>query len=491
MEFRDVRRALRSGWLFVVGGLLAGVAIAWWLASSATPMYSSTSRLLLWTATEDPARAVDAALMSQQRANTYAEMLTGRTIAGQVVDDLDLDVDPAELAESIDVVIVPESLILEVTVTDPSPEQARDVVQALGDRLVLAVEDLDASSGNPFASPIAVEVIEPPLVDDEPVSPSLPRYVALGGALGLIAGLVIALLRHRADTTVKDRDDVTGSTGGGAVLGTVLADRRLSGRGPVLGPLGSLNSEAFSAIATGLQLPDAHRRPRAVAVAGAVAGEGRTTLALNLAAALARSGRRVVLVETDHARPRLASALDLDDQGGLLAVLAGSAGWREVAQPWTAQSWGDGGVTVLPAGSAPDTGTSLDLGKLRALVAELREAHDVVLVDTAPLLAVAEAAAISALVDGCILTARYGLTRREQLAEAAATLARSDVRLLGVVLNGVPRGVAKRAGYAFAARRAGRPVREGRPAGPAPQPSDGRTSFPPSRSPLRTKGGAT
>jgi receptor protein-tyrosine kinase len=157
-----------------------------------------------------------------------------------------------------------------------------------------------------------------------------------------------------------------------------------------------------------------------------------------------------MLVEADLRRPRVARYLGLIEGPGLTNVLAGSADLDEVAQ-----HWGDGKLRVLAAGPMPPNPSEmLGSAQMRALLSALRDAHDYVIIDSPPLLPVTDAAILSVLADGCVVTARFGSTRRDELAAAAAVLARIDAKLLGVVLNGVPPASSAAYGYGYSADQA-------------------------------------
>jgi receptor protein-tyrosine kinase len=278
------------------------------------------------------------------------------------------------------------------------------------------------------------------------VSPDPTRNLALGGVLGLLVGLGLALLRSRLDNTVKTNDDVQQLIGTG-LIGTVLEDQRLNERHVATSQdEHSMTAEAFRAIRTNLQFLNVDNPPRVIVVASSVPGEGKSTLAVNLSTALAQQGSRVMLIEADLRRPRVTRYMGLVGGAGLTNVLAGTAELDEVTQPW-----GDGKLTVLAAGPMPPNPSEL-LGsaQMRSLLQTLRESQDYVIIDTPPLLPVTDAAVLSVISDGCLITTRFGKTRREQLSEAAAILGRIDATLLGVVLNRVPQSAATRAyGYGY------------------------------------------
>jgi capsular exopolysaccharide synthesis family protein len=153
----------------------------------------------------------------------------------------------------------------------------------------------------------------------------------------------------------------------------------------------------------------------------------------------------VALLEADLRRPRVMRYLGLIEGPGLSNVLAGKADLHEVTQ-----RWGDDKLSVLAAGPMPPNPSEL-LGsaQMRALLDTLRDSNDYVIIDAPPLLPVTDAAVLSVLGDGCVLTARYGVTRRDQLEAAAQVLAGIDATLFGVVLNAVPATAGAAYGYGY------------------------------------------
>lgn len=444
MDLKDVLQALRSGWWLLLLATLVGVAGAGAMTWTATPLYSSTTKLFVSTAaTTDTSSAYTGNLFSQQRVTSYAELLAGVQLAGLVVEDLGLPLTPAEVASKVSATAVPETVILSVTVTDTSARRAQDIADSLGRQFARQVTQLETPEGA-AGSTVKVTTVQPADHRPTPVSPDLQRNVGVGVVLGLLGGLGLSLLRGRLDNTVKGPDDVRRLSGSG-VIGTVLEDPRLASEHLVTDlETHSPAAEAYRAIRTNLQFLDVDNPPRVIVVSSSVPGEGKSTLAVNLATVLAQSGSRVTLVEADLRRPRVTRYMGLISGAGLSNVLGGSATLYDVSQPWR-----EGRLSVLGAGPMPPNPSEM-LGSInmRKLLEHLRQTNDFVLIDAPPLLPVTDAAVLTALSDGCVLAVRFGKTRRDELAEATAALERVDGRLLGVVLNRVPAS-ARAGGYSY------------------------------------------
>ena len=259
------------------------------------------------------------------------------------------------------------------------------------------------------------------------------------------------------------------------VLGRIPQERRL-GRQPLIlhtRPL-SPAAEAFRQLRTSLRFLNATQRVNAVMLTSPLRNEGRTTVVCNLALAMTQVGRRVVVVDADLRRPRVADILQLPGAPGLSEVLAGRA-----KLPNVVRSWGGGAFDVVTSGSVPTNPSELlDSPRMANLILDLRTRYDLVLVDAPPLLPVTDAVALTKLMDGSVLLARHGATTVEQVHAALGALATVSARILGTVLTAAPgtglqhvvRGYDRVHGHA-AGRRRGVP-RAGADAGGCAPPSD-------------------
>ncbi len=193
-------------------------------------------------------------------------------------------------------------------------------------------------------------------------------------------------------------------------------------------------AEAFRKLRTNLQFLAVDNPPRVIVVTSSMPNEGKTTTAINIALALAEAEHNVVLVDGDMRRPMLDKYLDLVGPVGFSTVLSGGASLSEVLQKTRFPR-----LTVLTSGAVPPNPSEL-LGSLAAqkVLGELRAQFDYVIVDSSPLLAVTDAAILAANSDGVLIMARFGQTKREQLAHAVGNLKDVGAPLLGAVFTMTP-----------------------------------------------------
>ncbi|MGY1735323.1 Wzz/FepE/Etk N-terminal domain-containing protein [Geodermatophilus sp. SYSU D00684] len=439
MDLADARRVLRARWWLPVVGLVVGLAVAGVVLWRTVPVYTSTTALFV-SATEvrDLPQAHAAELFAMQRLESYVELLRSDRLARGVVEDLGRDETPADVASRIHVTPVEETVVLEVTVTDSSAARAQELARAVAAEFTEQVSAIERPPGV-VETAVRAETIERATFEPDPISPDPARDLALGGGLGLLLGLLLALVPTRVRRTVDGAGDVRTATGARPVAALVEDPQPAWGSlRPTLDPAAP-DAAALRTVRAHLLLGHGDTPPRVVVVTGVLAGEGRSELAARLALTLTQGGSRVVLVEADRQAPDLARTLALPGAAGLTEVLAGTADLDAALQPW-----GDGALSVLTAGSTPlDPSTADAADGTAALVARLRERADVVVVDAAPLSPVPDVLALGEVADGFVLAARFGVTPRDALAEAAETLAGTPAGLLGVVLTGVPRRAAR------------------------------------------------
>jgi len=193
-------------------------------------------------------------------------------------------------------------------------------------------------------------------------------------------------------------------------------------------------AESFRQLRTNLQFVEPHRENRVMAVTSAQPGEGKSTVACNLALALSQAGESVILVEGDFRRPKLGRYLGISGSPGLSEVLIGRASVDEALRPWA-----EGKLRVLLEGAIPPNPSEL-LGSqaMVSLLASLKARAGMVIIDTPPMLYFADAAVAARLADTTLVVVRAGDTRIERVGRALATLDTVGAQVCGAVLNMVP-----------------------------------------------------
>lgn len=359
---------------------------------------------------------------------SYVSVATTPAVAEAVIRKLDLGMTPAQLATSVSADAPARKVLIDLHARSSDPELAARIVNAVAEVFISVVEELERPS-DAAESPVKLTVTHPAKVPAAPVEPRIQLHLGLGLVAGLIISIGLAVLRDMLDNTVKNEAELS-RLADLPVLGMVPWDKAaaispLSFRAD---PHGG-RAESFRQVRTNLQYIDVDHPPGVIAVTSALPGEGKTHAALNLAFAIAETGQRVCLIEADLRRPTLGRALGVVGEVGLTSVLTGQADIASVVQ-----AVGDKLGVITSGQIPPNPSELLDSDAFRSTLGEVRDMTDVVVIDTAPLLPVADGAQIAALADATLLAVRANKTTREQLARALATLRNVAVKPVGTVL---------------------------------------------------------
>ena len=272
-----------------------------------------------------------------------------------------------------------------------------------------------------------------------PVKPTPIRDGALALVLGLLLGVGLAFLAEYLDDTVNTSEDVVRFGHGLTVLAEIPSvggwrDRRETHVISIEDPKAP-QTEAYRSLRTSLQIVGLRRPLRTVLVTSPMAAEGKTTTVVNLGVAMARAGRRVVLVDLDLRRPRLASFFDADDSVGFTSVLVGDVAIADALQHVDIAP-GVPPLQILSSGPIPTNPSELmGTSRVDELLVSLQAMADIVVIDTAPLIPVTDALVLSGRVDGVLLVVGAGETRRRQLTRAMELLQSAEAPVLGAALN--------------------------------------------------------
>lgn len=470
MDLNGVLAALRRWWPVVVAMTLIGAGVGLAHTALAQERYEASATVFFSLERgETVSELAQGSSYTLELVQSYASVATMPIVLDPVIAELGLSTTPAALAEDVTARAPLGTVLLEITATQPTADGAAEVADAVADRLSGAVKEL--SSGKDDAGSITVTTTSSASVPAS-ASASWPRPaldVGVGLLGGLMLGLAAALVLGTVAARVDGRDALSRLTGV-PLVGSLPDDPR--GRTSVVSspsaPLGA-RSEAYRALRTNLEFlrasPSAGTEAagglagggQLVVVTSSVGGEGKTTTAANLAAAIADTGQRVLLIDADLRRPAVATTLGLEGSVGLTTVLVGRASLGDVVQ-----LWGPGALRVLTSGDLPPNPSELLASPMMArLMAAVRRDHDVVVLDTAPVLPVTDAAVLASRTDGALVVVDARRTPARKVAETLTRLSTAGAPVLGMVLNRTAR---ERDDY-YGHRPSRRPWRRGASAG--------------------------
>ncbi|PPF10204.1 hypothetical protein C5C95_16050 [Rathayibacter sp. AY1B7] len=413
-------------WVYIVAFALLGAVAALVLNAVLLPQYKADARVYVAVSSSgvlSTADRVAANSAASQATVTSVALGTSDTVLQGVIDGLGIDEPIEDFAKRVTVLAEPESVVITISATDPSPEQAAVIANAIAAQLDAAVKGADpATTTNGVAVPqIQLQVLSQALPPELPVTGGILVLLALGILGGAVVGVGVAIVMTALDRRLRSGDDVRSAI-----------DRPLLGIVPVKATkldemLNSTEIPArYSAVAFELSAIARTRSYSSFAIAPASEKTPHTASAVLLAKALAVLGSSVVIVDGTAEGSALASASG--GRPGLREVLAGAASLDDAIIKRSTDR-----VDLLPAGGA-QAGTPMPTDALRALVEELEKVYDIVLIVTGTLGATEQSPTFRGVADGAVLVLIEGKVDSPQAAADVHWIETAGTPVVGAVV---------------------------------------------------------
>jgi non-specific protein-tyrosine kinase len=494
-------------WLILLGTCVAAGS-AYYFSSRTIPVYSA-STLLLISPSKAVVMDAAVLPNSDRLAATYAEILRRYPVLEEVISRLGLPTTVGELAAAVSVAPLPNTQLIQLSVEDTNPVRAAQTANEIPKVFIQQNYDLQTRrfadskaalqrqidntqaditqlqdlirAGSAATNPDQNELdrlrrdlqvlqsgytsltgsfegirleeakqLDTLLVTEEarppsrPIRPKTLQDTLLAAVVGALLALGIIYLIEYLDDVLKDPDDVKAALGL-VTLGAVPVIGETDSESELIMLAGgqSASTEAYRVLRTNLQFVAVGRPLHMLLVTSALPTEGKSVTSANLAVALAQSGRRVILVDCDLHRPRQHKLLELRNNIGLtMALLDDQADLTALLQETPVP-----GLRVLTSGPLPPNPAEiLGSDRMHTVLAALAGQAEILVLDSPPILAVADSAILASQVDGVLLVLDASSTRREPARRGLASLQHVQARVVGVVLNRVP---TRRAGYYY------------------------------------------
>jgi capsular exopolysaccharide synthesis family protein len=444
MDLRGYITFLRRRWWLLIIGPLIACSTAYFVTQEITPEYRATAQIFVQnqsasqlnslTNVQNSQSGLNNLQVEERLTNTYVRLIERRPGLEAVITALGLPISVRDLQDKLSVSGVEDTQLILVSVEDTDPALAAKIANATAHQFVL---DIDKQLGRTGSISVAEEAVAPA----EPFKPSLRMNLILGVVLGLLVAGAIAVSLEYLDDTIKTPKDLDAF--GLKTLGIISHFRRQAsakqGEQDWTAPV----MEDFRELRTNIQFVDLESKVKTIVVTSHSQGEGKSTVAANLASVLAQAGERVVLVDADLRRPRLHEILGTRNSFGLTGLLLNDP--RDWLSALTRTGFPS--MVFLPSGPIPPNPSELLTSKRMAdLIAKLKLVTDFIIFDSPPVGTVTDATVLGHAADAVLLVVEPGRTRTESLTETMRSLSTVQSKLIGAVLN-KQRKSARKYGY--------------------------------------------
>lgn len=449
LDLPSILRDLLGNWWMILTAGLAGMMAAWLaLELVYTPVYTSTATLLVSARDSSYSTAASDVSAASTMTETFAQLLDSNILKKKVQEDLGLSELPGEITAQV----VDNTNLLTVEVSARHPDEAFQVLRGV-------LDNYDQVTGYVLKN-VVLRELDPPTVPTSPsnqVNESRTLQLAAIGCAGAMA-LVLAVLSYFRDT-IKNQDDLAAKLDPGRYL-TVYHERKYKSLASRLrrekrailltDPTASfLFVETFKKLRTRLLYQAGDRGCQVLLVASVAENEGKSTVAANIALALALKQERVVLIDGDLRRPALYKLLTkpVPPSAELSSFLRGEIPVDDLLL----QERKTGLNLILSSKDCQDSTELVSGERMAGLIEAVKGMTDYVVIDTPPMALMADAEVLAEYADVALLVVRQDTSTARQINDAADTLEASHAKLLGCVFNNVRTGFGARAerGYGY------------------------------------------
>lgn len=442
--------SVRKRWkLILILCLVCTVVMGIYSFFIATPMYSSQVKIFIYQEpnTEGASSTYQNLITSNILINDYTELANSKPVIQQAWRSLKEQgyENVSEVASAITVTAIPDTRFFYIQASNENPKYAAAYVNEVAKAFAQQATDLMKLEN--------VNIVEEATVATVPTSPKKKRNVALGFAAGLLLGVVVAIVIDLLDRKVRYPEDLKKRYEKYVLLGTIPdfenagTQKRHKNKTNekeeeyvgneeedyFLG--GEVVAEAMKSIRTNILFSGLEGESKCIALTSSVPGEGKTTNAINLAIAFAKSGYRTILVDGDLRRPKVHRRFKIKTVKGLTSALVTDGDWTSMIIPDVIEN-----LDVMPAGIRPPNPPEL-LGSsaMGKLVEYLKEEYEIIIVDTPPIGLFTDAALISKHCDAALYVISAGIPLYEEVTKGLEELEKINAKVLGFVMTRVER----------------------------------------------------
>lgn len=410
MLLREYVAMAHRRWWIVMACMI--VLPATWVAmdSRGGTEFQASAAVLVGPSSDVDGSAIDAVVQSRRLVESYADLVLRQPVVEAAIANSSTPITAASLSANTDVVVVEDTSIIEIIVRSSTSDQAISQVNLLTEAFVQIALELTGSSV------VSLSVIES-AVTSQRLSVAYVRDIGLGIFFGLIAGLIAAFALDEVDSRIRSRRQLGEIGQGVPILGTLpKVGSRIPPR-PVQPDDGAIY-EAFQILGSSAARQLSELDASVVLVTSPHAADGKTSVALNLAAGLSESDRRVVVVDGDLRRPKLLSMIEYrleftPIETSLTTVIK----------------------TSFPNLFCAELREGITLKQVQDVVVLLRGWADLIVIDSPPLLPLVDVDVLAEVADASILVVASGATEEQAVLDSLDRLKMCSIPVIGLVLN--------------------------------------------------------
>jgi len=453
INIRDIIFIILKKWYLLVICVFLATGCAFTITQFyLKPTYKAQATLFLGKESEKLSLSFADIQLNNQLVTDYRELLKSNLVAENINKKLGVDI--KKFKESVNVATVKDSRIFSISYEDKDPELSAKVVNELALIIKQMASDIIQVKN--------VKVIDIAKKPDSPISPSMKKNVSIAGSIGLLLGALLIYLLEMMDYTFKKPEEIEKQLSlnvigfvpkfEGGKRGKSKKEDKVQLEQDYLKNLITKNdpkaaaSEAFREIRTNLHYMSIDKDLKTIVVTSPSLGEGKTVTTVNIAVTLAKSGKKVLVIDTDLRKPKVHLYFGIKNNEGITNMLAEEKGNKKV-NPVTIDIEN---LSIIPSGPIPPNPSEiLSSKKMHHLLDSFKNEYEVIIVDTPPVGQVTDAAILAGIADGTILVCASNQTRIDLAKRAKKALDSVNSNIVGAILTKIEKSRTNNYNYEY------------------------------------------
>lgn len=434
VDLIEILYSLKKRWtLILMVTLVITLLVGVYSFFIASPMYESTVSIYVFKqiSADQSGTTYNEIMLNNQLAKNYRVLILSRNVLSEVQENLNIgeDITYEQLKSNISVSLEQDTSYLNIKVKNINPQNAANIANEIANVFGYKVKEIMNIDN--------VTVIDQAQPQINPISPNKKVNMALGVVIGLVLSVGLAIAIDFFDTRIKYPEDIKRRydlpiIGAIPVITEEEADNIfINSQNTYIVSTEASFFESYRNIRTNIMFSNVDNPYKTLLITSSIPGEGKTSVACNVALSFAKAGMRTIIVDVDLRRPRIHRAFNIKTVKGLTSVLVADVDYDRVIKHNVFEN-----LDVLPAGIRPPNPAEL-LGSaaMKSLIKSLEEEYDVVILDSPPVSVFTDAASLATDVDAVLYVVSSGVVHQNELNRGLENLKNVNANVIGVVMT--------------------------------------------------------
>ena len=426
-----LKRVLKYVWVILTVGIVFGIAAYMWSRIMVVPKYKSITKV--YVLNNEKKLGTQDFQISNYLLKDYKEIILSEKVLERVIEKNGIQMSLGDLIAKIEVKIPQDTRILTITVEDTDSKRAADLANAVRDEAFIEIKEITKEE--------SVNILQRARESKTPSSPDIRKNTIMAIGIGILLSLAVVVLKEVLDDRVKKQEDIEEGLRNGSFRNSSINKNNKEGGSKIMKEkmtvignrvVHNKVEEYYNKIRTNIQFSGPNIK--VIVITSVQENEGKSLVSLNLAISFAKLEKRVLLLDADIRNSVMAARIKFNRKiEGFTSYLSGQTRIEDNIYETEIEN-----LHIIPSGKySPNPTNLLQNNRVDLALEVFREFYDIIIIDTAPIGLVIDAALLAQKADASILVVESGRTPRKLVRKAKRDLEQTNTKFLGIILNKV------------------------------------------------------